>query len=115
MSSTLDELIDAMEQAGVTDKYLKWPRTPDLTLQKAYALARTGTWAGAVEVAEPSVEDMILAGQKLPEDAAKSPLEEMVTAPPMNPADALPESEFDLKPAPKGRPKVAVSTATVPA
>lgn len=103
-----DELIDAMEQAGQTDKYLKWPRTPNLTLQKAYTLARTGKWSGPVEEVEPAVEDLILAGQKLPDEAVKSPLEEMVTAPMPSKADTLPETEADLVPAPKGRQKPGV-------
>ncbi len=94
-----DELIDVMEKAGVIDPYKDFPPTPHLTLQKARALAITGTWDGPVESVEVPVEELLLAGQKLPEEPKKPVTEEAVE--PANPFDAdrncTLEEELSLK------------------
>ncbi len=78
-----DEIIDAMEKAGIMPGYEQWPRTPELTLQKAIALATTGVWDGKKEVVETPLEELLLAGLPVPEpeEAPVTPLEKMVLAP----------------------------------
>ncbi len=70
-----DEIIDAMEKQGVMVGYEAWQPTPPLTLQKAYALARTGVWQGPVEEREVPVEELILNNEQLPEAVAKTAVE----------------------------------------
>ncbi len=94
-----DELIDAMEKQGLMPGYDHWPITPPLTLQKAYALARTGKWEGPTEAKEPTIEDMILAGETLADmGEVKSPIESMVESPAPTPADTKADTIMGLKP-----------------
>ena len=72
------EIIDIMEKAGVTEALAAWPRTPELTLQKALALASTGSWEGAVDHVEIPVEELLLAGTELPPEEEKPIEEQMV-------------------------------------
>jgi hypothetical protein len=82
------ELIEAMEKAGRMEPFLKdanghpIPPTPDLTLKKALVLATTGAWNGPVEERAPTVEELILAGQPVPEAPKPSAVEAAVSAPP---------------------------------
>lgn len=103
--ATASEVIDALESAGVTDAMLKYPRTPALTVQKARALAEAGRWDAPAAAEEPTVEERILAGQKLPEEPAKTAVEEMAEASGQW-GDGDEKSPLSLRPVKKpGRPK----------
>jgi hypothetical protein len=97
-----DEIIDAMEKAGRIEPFLDHPTTPPLTLTKAVALATTGKWAGPVEVFEPTVEDLILAGETLPEPAERPAAEQAVSEPAAEPYTM--KDSLALKPVPKAKP-----------
>lgn len=76
--ATANEIVDVMEKAGVMAPFADHPRTPDLTLRKALALATTGKWDGPTEVAELPIEEILLAGQQLPDEPKKPAAEEAV-------------------------------------
>jgi hypothetical protein len=109
--ATAKELIDAMEKAGIMAPFQEWAKTPDLTLQKARTLAATGKWDGPLEVVEPTVEELLLAGTDLPPEPEKPAAEQAVdAADPFNPTgDCTLEDDLTLKPVKRGpgRPKSA--------
>lgn len=110
--ATAQELIEAMEKAGVMEPYLAWPPTPPLTLQKAIALATTGAWAGPVEVRTPHIEELLLAGQDVP-PAPEVPAAERA----VNPPAAEPQTLKDAVapgPRPRGRPRLTPAVEPEP-
>jgi hypothetical protein len=101
------EIIEAMEKAGRMEPYQHYPVTPPLTLQKALVLATTGAWTGPVEATEPTVEELILAGQAVPEAPEPTAAEQAVADPGPEP-NTLREA-LELKPVakPKSQKKPA--------
>jgi hypothetical protein len=107
-----DELIDAMEKAGVREPFAAFPQTPELTLKKAMALATTGRWDGPTEAKEPTVEELILAGQPVPEEVAPPVAEEAVTSPAESLEGNRLEDALALKPVKKpAKPVKKLETA----
>lgn len=116
--ATARELIDPMEKAGIMAPFHEWAKTPDLTLQKARTLAATGKWEGPVEVIEPTVEELLLAGTDLPPEPEAPAAEQAVEAHPFDPkGDCKLEDDLVLKPVARGpgRPKKTPAPAPVPA
>lgn len=119
--ATANEVIDVLEQAGVTDIYSGWPRTPDLTVMKARALAATGQWNGTVEVAEVPVWDALLAGQPLPDPEEDKTVVEQAAVefdpgrPGFLPDEHKMERTLELKPAPRRTVRRAPVLAPAPA
>lgn len=100
--ATAAEIIDVLEKAGVTDALKTWPRTPELTLEKALAFAESGAWAPKTGPDETPVEELLLSGRELPPENEKPIEEQMVEE--FDPSAVKEEAPLALKRVPKPKP-----------